>query len=70
MLGEPVTAYRNLTHPFVNTRMVISLSTLVAYPGGNVLDDDEGFAMSEVLAPPLSLQTPLATEGTNLACHV
>ena len=70
MLGEPVTAYRDLTHPFVNTRMVISLSTLVALPGGNVLDDDEGFTMPEVLASPLRLQMPFAAERANLICHI
>jgi hypothetical protein len=70
MLGEPGAAYRNLTHPFVNTSMVISLSTLIALPGGNVLDDDKGFAMPEVLASPLCLQMPFAAERANLSIHV
>ena len=69
MLGELCTARGDLTHSLVNTGMVVPFPAPVTHPSRNILNNDEGFAVSKVFAAPLRFQMPLTAESANFACH-
>ena len=49
MIGQPMAVQSDLAHFFVHPGMVVSFSTFVAHPGGDILNDDKSFTMSEIL---------------------